>query len=86
MVLPYPRVAPTYRQENDSEMIKLDLLLFLPLERSVRYLLSNCKDKKDITNPSFVYKLLFTALHFIRILQWWGKTAKGPIFLALATE
>ena len=24
-----------------------------------------------------------TAVHFIRILQWWGKTAKGPIFLVL---
>jgi hypothetical protein len=23
------------------------------------------------------------AVHFLRILQWWGKTAKGPIFLAL---
>jgi hypothetical protein len=22
-------------------------------------------------------------VHFLRILQWWGKTAKGPIFLAL---
>jgi hypothetical protein len=24
-----------------------------------------------------------TPVHFLRILQWWGKTAKGPIFLAL---
>ena len=22
-------------------------------------------------------------VHFLRILQWWGKTAKGPIFRAL---
>jgi hypothetical protein len=22
-------------------------------------------------------------VHFLRILQWWGKTTKGPIFLAL---
>jgi hypothetical protein len=22
-------------------------------------------------------------VHFLRILQWWSKTAKGPIFLAL---
>ena len=22
-------------------------------------------------------------VHFLRILQWWGKTAKGLIFLAL---
>jgi hypothetical protein len=24
-----------------------------------------------------------STVHFLRILQWWGKTAKGPIFLAL---
>jgi hypothetical protein len=23
------------------------------------------------------------AVHFLRILQWWGKIAHGPIFLAL---
>jgi hypothetical protein len=26
------------------------------------------------------------AVHFVRILQWWGKTAKGPIFLALSPQ
>ena len=45
---PYPRVAPTYKQGDDSNMIKLDLLMFLPLERSVSQLLS--KLKKDNTN------------------------------------
>jgi hypothetical protein len=26
------------------------------------------------------------AVHFLRILQWWGKTAKGPILLALPQD
>jgi hypothetical protein len=33
---------------------------------------------------SLVALLLQISVHFLRILQWWGKTAKGPIFLALA--
>ena len=27
--------------------------------------------------------LVQISVHFLRILQWWGKTAKGPIILAL---
>jgi hypothetical protein len=27
--------------------------------------------------------VFLTAVHFLRILQQWGKTAKGPIFLVL---
>jgi hypothetical protein len=33
---------------------------------------------KTTQPPSF----LRMTVHFLRILQWWGKTAKGPIFLA----
>lgn len=36
---PYPKVSPTYKQTDGSDMIKLDLIVCLPLERSVRYLL-----------------------------------------------
>jgi hypothetical protein len=36
---PYPRVAPTYKQLDESELIKLNLLLFIPVERTVWYLL-----------------------------------------------
>ena len=30
-----------------------------------------------------VHSCVVAAVHVLRILQWWGKTAKGPIFLAL---
>ena len=64
---PYPRVAPTYKRADDSEMIKLDLLLFLPVERSVGYLL--CKVIRYITERGLnnfamktnsIYMLLFS--------------------------
>jgi hypothetical protein len=31
---------------------------------------------------TFDVNLVFTDIAFLKILQWWGKTAKGPIFLA----
>jgi hypothetical protein len=36
-----------------------------------------------INNDWYWLISILIAVHFLRILQWWGKTAKGPIFLAL---
>ena len=34
-------------------------------------------------NAEIIHAIQKKAVHFLRIPQWWGKTAKGPIFLAL---
>ena len=63
----YPRVAPTFKHADDSEMIKLDLLLFLPVERSVGYLLckairysTECALNNFDMKKNFIYMLLFS--------------------------
>jgi hypothetical protein len=42
--------------------------------------MSRTYKKGKLTKPMVVR--VYT-VHFSRILQWWGKTAKGPIFLVL---